>query len=1129
MSRAHEKDQRTHVAFHSGVYMKPVLLLIGYVLAIAYGSLLPFNFVSRSLLDATAFLSQSLPGPGIFLNNPDLGLNVALYMPLGFLIVMALAIGRDEVLCGTYTKIARLLLVFTACTIALATSIAIEIAQAYTVSRRADIVDVFANGFGAMSGALLAAIFLQAGLRSVAAFRAGGISMLRPLAALGIVGFIATSFFPFAVVQGTEQLRTKVEAGQIGIFLAPAFCDGTATCAGRLFLEVLSGTVLALLLAGSTSLKASRAAWATAGACIGLSIEFVQLFLSSGVAQGASIAARGIGFLLAGWLLNSQGALRIAALRLREPAFSWGAFAVAFAAILFVNRIQPPFVFLSQSLTDALSEVRWLPFMYLFEVPEARIAQSIAAQFAAYSLLGFAFGLAFSSRGRPSAAYAVIAALVVSTLVEGIKLLMPERHPDPSDILVGVLACGLSFAVLRRVFAPTSHPSTQFAKHDGEATSKSVDATRLCSTARPERLPVARDCLGQPSRMVQLGASLLFAIAVLSAAWLPRYGIAAAFLVIAVALAVSFQRHAWLILLPWLLPSVDLAPWTGRFFWTEFDSMCAAILAVLWWKYGLTAGRSWARMPAGLTAIGLGLWTIAGTAISGFPFPVPQRTDFDSYFSPFVGFYSIKGLGWALLFYPFAVRAFAEDQGRAKSFFGAGMTAGLATTTAFILWERHTFPGLFNLAHEYRVTGPFSAMHTGGAYIEGYMIGALPFVALFALRFGHTLLGLASAAFLTIATYALLVTHSRGAYLGLALATVAFVAPLTLSALRARRGTWAGIGAGVVIAGLFGTSVAVLSGGEAIHQRFRTIAADAQVRFDHWTRSLRMVERHNNGWVFGLGPGQFAPTYFWQPDAVDVPSRVFATSEGGDTFLRIGAGASTFVSQFVDVVSARRYFFSARVRASQSPAEFTFPLCEKWLLDSFGCVWTTVAISGPSNQWRTIHRELDTNELEYATRFTGRPVKLSLYNPNPAAYVDVTSVSLRDAESRELIANGTFSSGTDRWFFTTDSHLAWHAKSLPLHVFIELGIVGLLLFSMLIFRGMFGASRRAIDGDVFSASLLASLCGMTAVGLTDSLIDAPRIATLLYLLILIGLIVGSSQSESAARHVNERLDVVRRL
>ena len=89
----------------------------------------------------------------------------------------------------------------------------------------------------------------------------------------------------------------------------------------------------------------------------------------------------------------------------------------------------------------------------------------------------------------------------------------------------------------------------------------------------------------------------------------------------------------------------------------------------------------------------------------------------------------------------------------------------------------------------------------------------------------------------------------------------------------------------------------------------------------------------------------------------------------------------------------------------------------------------------------------------------------------------------------------------DHWFFSTDSHLEWHIKSLPVAVLFDqgwFGLVTLSLFSMLVINR---AASRSWRGELYAAAFLASFCGFLVVGLFDTLIDAPRF---LFVFLLIG-------------------------
>jgi len=108
-------------------------------------------------------------------------------------------------------------------------------------------------------------------------------------------------------------------------------------------------------------------------------------------------------------------------------------------------------------------------------------------------------------------------------------------------------------------------------------------------------------------------------------------------------------------------------------------------------------------------------------------------------------------------------------------------------------------------------------------------------------------------------------------------------------------------------------------------------------------------------------------------------------------------------------------------------------------------------------------------------------------------------------QGRDLIANGDFERGGDDWFFKAGDHLPWHVKNLWVHLLFEQGWVGLVLFNAILILGLARLARAGWRGEGRAYVLLAALAGMLTVGMFDSLLDAPRLAALLCLLMLVGL------------------------
>jgi hypothetical protein len=113
---------------------------------------------------------------------------------------------------------------------------------------------------------------------------------------------------------------------------------------------------------------------------------------------------------------------------------------------------------------------------------------------------------------------------------------------------------------------------------------------------------------------------------------------------------------------------------------------------------------------------------------------------------------------------------------------------------------------------------------------------------------------------------------------------------------------------------------------------------------------------------------------------------------------------------------------------------------------------------------------------------------------------------LLDASGQQLLLNGDFSAGLSGWFFSSDRHhLPWHIKSLPLHVLFDQGVFGLIIHALLAIGALWRVTVGSGRGHPLAPPLAAGLVGLLVIGLFDSVIDAPRIAFVYYLLLLVAL------------------------
>ncbi len=495
------------------------------------------------------------------------------------------------------------------------------------------------------------------------------------------------------------------------------------------------------------------------------------------------------------------------------------------------------------------------------------------------------------------------------------------------------------------------------------------------------------------------------------------------------------------------------------------------------------------------------LSTCVALAIGAWPFPAPGLNGLDHYYSPYNGVRLAKGLGWALLLWPLLREDLAADVVKTQRRFAFGMGAGVCAAALAVLWERALFPGVLNFTSGYRVVGPFFGMHIGGAYIEAYFAIALPFLAWWTLASRRWPQRLAGAAVLALGSYALLVTYSRAGYLAAALALLVLgLAPQ----LRPRppapsRHMLRALLLFALLAGLGW----IVANGSAMQRRTATIARDLDVRLAHWQDALRMVDPTPAAVLAGMGLGRYPATYYLRSgEGVDPAFHLLQQESGeGNIWLTMAAGAPLYFEQIVSLEPGRRYRLSFRARSRNADARIGAPVCHKWMLYSTRCIWQSVAVGDTGGAWRSFSTSF-TSHPRGGLRHALRPVKLSLFSEAEGTLVDLDDVSLRADDGRELLKNGGFGDGTDHWYFASDNYLPWHLENTWLQVGFEQGLAGLAAFAALVGAAVAALGRRLRAGERHAPVLAAALAAFLALSMLSSVFDFPRIAMIVYLLLL---------------------------
>lgn len=1053
---------------------------VGALGAVIYGSLIPFEFQPRPVAEAwAAFLGARWFDVGLGA-RADWIANLLLYVPVGFTAAWLLA-GRAQ---RGLSRLTRLLAAVVLCA---SIAVIVEFAQLFFPPRTVSLGDVIAEWLGAFGGAVLwRALHARiAGARS--ALAAGGPVALRVGVVLYTVAYLATSLFPYDFLLSRSEIAWKLGSGLYHPILVTAGCATLLRCGAKLIVEVVATIPLGVFIAvvlGTRSRNALSVAllW---GAGLGLMLEALQFFVASGISQGVSVVTRALGTMLGLAVLQRGRRETFQALRpLLRPAVAVTAVPYFLLVAALNGWFSGPWLGASAAWANA-GEVRLLPFYYHYYSAESVAFSSALLHTAMYMPIGVGGWLwrvgragRQTARGaRPAMLYGAVAAAVM----EAGKLFLPGRHPDPSDVLIGAFGAGAGFAVASALWrwstgeARVEEPTTDPPPGRGARTPAGAAMRRALATA------------------ILIAVGWLLVQYPLVGGWL-----AAALLVY----GATLWRYpsVWLVVVPALLPVLDLAPWTGWFFIDEFDLFVLVTLAVGLWRSPLAHGP---RLVSATFLASIGL-VGASYAISAsvllVPLPPLDLNAFSNYYSPYNALRVAKGFLWAAVLFPGLLRS-VRDGIDVRTRLTAGMLLGLVGLVALVLWERLVFSGLTNFDNDYRIT-PFSSMHTGGAYVDAYLALALPFLAAWILRARSLLARLAGLALFGLGSYAVMVTFSRGAYAAFAVGLAVLGAAASWHTLRSRSPASRRL---IVLPALLlvaaAAAVPVLRG-SYIQDRFARIIEDVGIRRAHWIDAWRMRDGDWRAAVFGLGPGSFPARYFAKHEAAAPATYRFETA-AGNTYLRLRTGDSLYFEQLVRVRPGRRYTLSVDLRAASPGAALTIPVCEKSLQYSYRCRWPVVAVQR-SGEWERHDVVLDSGELATGPWWSRRPVRLSLYNSSaPGTVVDVDNVRLVDANGADLVYNGDFSRGIAGWFFTIDNHRPWHIFNLAVHLVFEQGWFGLLAVGALVGYALARLLVVAWRADLFAVTLLSSLAGFLTVGLVDSLVDAPRVAFLFYFLLFV--------------------------
>jgi len=1036
------------------------------IAVIAYGSLYPFVF--RQPVDglgpARALLAtwRETPSRGDFIAN------VLFYMPFGFFAILAIGDGTGRLLRIAPVVMTGALL-----------STCMELAQYFVDDRVTSATDLYANVtgtvLGAIAGSLTGRNFQWPLLREIASNHV-------PTLLLG--AWTGYSLFPYVPTIDLHKYWNALKP----VILHPALTG----------YDLLRDTAIWLAIGSLIEAIAGlKRVWLLFPLFVGV-VLVAKLLMVRTVLTTAEIVGAGLAF--CGWgVLALGGPLRNIVI------------ALLFCGYVIAERLEP---FQFGGTAGAFGWVPFLGFMSgSFEMGVLSFLQK-------FFLFGTSIWLLAKAGLRLRSSIIVIAAILFTTSYA--EAYLPNRSAEITDTVMALII-GAVFALMEMergsndapVKRPQRSPRLPVARREPVADSSSAHSR----TIRPSRVndpelglasrtstDAAFGKSNHTHRKTLAGLVAAAICLVLAATIAVNYPLVPWVLVIVLTLyALVLWRWPaiWLVVIPAVLPAVDLSPWTG---WTQVSEPDLFVLVTI----GLLALRVPPRLAdfrlEGLAAAALVLSLVSYflSAALGLALPGPEGGSDNVYLRPDNALRISKGFFSALSLLPF-LSARMRTHGDTMFWLSIGMTVGLALVAVAVLAERAIFTGLFDFTINYRVVGTFSSMHIGGGHIGAYIAMALPFLLVCLLR-PRPLTLLAMFGTALGAGYALVVSYARAAYAAALISTLTAGLGWAWAARHRQKDILSSLALSVLLLLLVGGLVLAAFDTRFMTQRLQTVAADFFYRENNWTGGLALRDNTLATAFFGMGLGTYPRTVLARKPEGRFPTNFVVAQDGGYSFLSLHAGLPIYLGQKVSVQPDQQYRLFVAMRSPDGKGVLSVTLCEKMLLYSANCRDVTFRSHIPGT-WEDFGAVISSAGLDedVTLGWFKRPVELALFDPIPGGAIEIGHIRMLDPQGREILANGDFSRGIERWYLTDDQHLIWRIKNQYLMSLFEGGVLGLASFVLLVGTALIGAVRAIGRHERMAAAVAASLVAFLCSGVFDNLLEVPRLGALFYIVAFCGL------------------------
>lgn len=570
-----------------------------------------------------------------------------------------------------------------------------------------------------------------------------------------------------------------------------------------------------------------------------------------------------------------------------------------------------------------------------------------------------------------------------------------------------------------------------------------------------------------------------------------------------------WQPRLGLVAVPAFLPLLNFSPWTGWLIVDEFDLLVLAVVAAGYLQMqGAGSGPQRGDFFPLLLIVVL---LIAALGTSNLA--LPDLDGFAGYDSPLNRLRVGKSLLWGALLFPLLARVGSRSSaGPTTAGFSCACVLGSVWIILAACWERGFYPGWFEFSTPYRTVALFWEMHLGGAALDAYLVLIAPLLVWAWQSVSTPVLRFTLGIYIQAYVYVCLTTYSRGV-LGAIAGSMVLLSALLLKQ-RGRIGQAAPVfkPSSIFMLLLVALEVVLVLGSDSfMNRRLAESERDFGNRLQHWSQGIGLLKTPQQ-WLLGIGLGSLPAQWASDASGPVLSGASYSRRDNGlHTMVLEGPddragdnnsrklGGLYALSQRVDLVSGQRYLFAMDVRGKPG-TEMMVQVCAMHLLYPGKCQTRRIRLD--SDGWQHWESAL----FGYAFKLTdwqslGHGV-FALSVLTPGAKVEMSNLQL-SAGGGDLLRNAQFQHGGAAWFPTARSYfLPWHIDNLYLEILIETGLIGLsafLAFVYLLARRLIAAFGQGLP---LAAYFLSCIAGLLALGLLVSVLDMPRVATLLALMLL---------------------------